>query len=330
VKVGSLVGRGAAVLSAGALATAGLVFAVSGSAGAASVEKSWDKEGEASWTVPAGICSVWVEVAGAQGGDARSTDNETGQSSSNPGGLGGVAKAHLAVTPGESLDINVGGRGEDSVDGLSGHGGENGGGDGGSGVSTDSDEGGAGGGGASDIRQGGTGVDARVVVGGGGGGAGGGEVGDTDPPGGGGPGGDGGGEEGKDGQPSVGSPETQAGEGASQDDGGNGGVTTDPGEAGEDGSKAEGGAGGNANGFAGDGGGGGGGGLYGGGGGAASQSDGAFVDGAGGGGGSGFGPDGTTFDSGEQKGDGEVTISYDPVADACAAAAVVAEPKFTG
>jgi hypothetical protein len=80
-----------------------------------------------------------------------------------------------------------------------------------------------------------------------------------------------------------------------------------------------------------DGGGGGGGGWFGGGGGAGGVNDeGGVEDGSGGGGGSGFGPDGTKYERGGNDGDGEVSISYDPVADACGAEAIEVEPKFTG
>jgi hypothetical protein len=328
-----VIGRGAAVVSAAVLFTAGLAFAVSGGAGASSVEKSFDSEGEHQWTVPEGVCAVWIDAFGGQGGSAEDTDPDEGEAGgTNPGGLGGEAKAKIAVTPGEILDVNVGGRGEDAVDEFPGEGGENGGGDGGAATRPEDDEAGAGGGGASDVRQGGTTLDHRVVVAGGGGGAGGGfaegTVGAS-------AGGDGGGEEGDDGQPSDGAAATQAGEGGSQSEGGDGGVVDPPpsNRNGDDGEKGDGGDGGGPDpqGFVGDGGGGGGGGLYGGGGGASSRSDEAddFRDGAGGGGGSGFGPDDTKFDSGEQEGDGEVTISYDPVTDACTTAIEV-EPKFTG
>jgi hypothetical protein len=344
MKVRSVVGRGAAVLSVGTLATAGLVFAVSGGAGAQSTEKSFEDVGEHSWTVPAGICSLWVEAKGAQGGDAISEGPDVAAAApapppvdptaKNEGGLGGEAKAHIVVTPGETLEVNVGGRGGDALNEKAGKGGDNGGADGGTGGTNTDDESGAGGGGASDVRQGGDELENRVVVAGGGGGAGGGiaDTTGTDAS----EGGDGGGKEGDDGKPAFGAVSTQAGEGGSQSEGGDGGII-DPSTSnrnGEDGDLGDGGEGGGFDPqFAiADGGGGGGGGLYGGGGGASSRSDAGdtFVDGAGGGGGSGFGPEGTDFETGTNKGDGEVTISYDPVADACAAAAVVAEPKFTG
>jgi hypothetical protein len=54
----------------------------------------------------------------------------------------------------------------------------------------------------------------------------------------------------------------------------------------------------------------------------------------GGGGGSGVGPAGVAFETGVQSGDGVVTITYDPDAGSCPAAAaaiaVIVEPRFTG
>lgn len=106
------------------------------------------------YVVPAGVTSINVELRGAQGGS-------TG---SGVGGTGAVITATLAVTPGESIQINVGGSGDT--------GGWNGG-----------ARGGAGGGGATDIRRPafstvsscafdlGCALSDRVLVAGGGGGA---------------------------------------------------------------------------------------------------------------------------------------------------------------
>lgn len=76
------------------------------------------------YVVPDGISSISVEVRGAQGGNAGNSN----------GGRGAVVTANISVTPGESIQINVGGSGN--------HGGWNGGG-----------RGVAYGGGASDIRR---------------------------------------------------------------------------------------------------------------------------------------------------------------------------------
>ena len=130
------------------------------------------------WTVPAGVTSILVDVQGASGGTAG-----TGLGATTPG-KGGRTQATLAVVPGQILNIYVGGAGGNgnlfgAVGGFNGGGST-------SGYGT---WGGGGGGGASDIRIGGVALANRVIVGAGGGGAGydgGGCTGDQ-------PGGDGGG-----------------------------------------------------------------------------------------------------------------------------------------
>jgi hypothetical protein len=195
------------------------------------------------------------------------------------------------VTPGDTLQVNVGGRGADGLDsGAGGAGGFNGGAAGGSGCCG----GAGGGGGASDVRSGAFGLADRIMVAGGGGGAGGFA---------GGAGGVGGGLSGGNGVDCF----AEGGGGGTSSQGGAGGSTfeseSELGNNGVDGDLGTGGAGGD--GFSGgDGGGGGGGGYYGGGGG------GAWLCGAGGGGGSGFGPSGVIFQSGVRSGDGLVTITY--------------------
>ncbi len=110
--------------------------------------------GQQTWTVPAGIFSISVDVQGAEGG--RNTNY------GNRGGYGGQVIADLAVTPGQTVYIRVGGWPNTSTGG-----GYNGG------ASTNASSSYAqGGGGASDIRIGGTGTNNRVIVAGGGGGAG--------------------------------------------------------------------------------------------------------------------------------------------------------------
>lgn len=108
------------------------------------------------YTVPACVTSITVDVYGAQGGNA---------SVGGTGGLGGYVTGTLPVTPGDVLYIYVGGQN-----------GYNGGGDGGQdGNTVFSGSPGAlapSGGGASDIRIGGITVNDRVVVAGGGGGGG--------------------------------------------------------------------------------------------------------------------------------------------------------------
>lgn len=120
------------------------------------------------FVVPACVTSLTLEAWGGAGGAG----------GSNPGGLGGYAKGDLAVTPGETLFVYVGGVGQahnalGSVD-FEPAGGWNGGGKGGYDNSGQVQNGG-GGGGASDVRRSNdTTFTGRVIVGaGGGGGAGG-------------------------------------------------------------------------------------------------------------------------------------------------------------
>jgi cysteine-rich repeat protein len=105
-----------------------------------------------SFDVPAWATAIVVEAWGAQGGGA-----ECCKSIDDDGGRGGHVIGTLAVTPGETVAVFVGGQGT-----TAGTGGWNGGGFGG--------QYGAGGGGASDVRIGGQAVANRVLVAGGGGG----------------------------------------------------------------------------------------------------------------------------------------------------------------
>ena len=123
---------------------------------------------EQSFEVPAGVTSLIVEAVGAAGGDGYNTDNDP-DTVRGLGGDGGRVIATVAVTPGEMLYIQVGGRGQDAAEGTPGLGGYNGGGDGADSQFNPSYYG-AGGGGASDVRIGGQGLADRVVVAGGGGG----------------------------------------------------------------------------------------------------------------------------------------------------------------
>lgn len=107
---------------------------------------------EQAFTVPLGVKHIMVAVKGASGG---------GNCGGCQPGKGGLVRATVSVTPGETLYIFVGGAGGDRTGGF------NGGGVGGKGQ-----VGGGGGGGASDIREGGDGLINRVVVAAGGGGSG--------------------------------------------------------------------------------------------------------------------------------------------------------------
>jgi hypothetical protein len=308
----SLVLFGAAALSFGTFAGLG------GVAGAAPITETFKFiEDSQEFPVPADVCQISVTALGAEGGTG---ENDVA------GGQGGQAAATIPVTPGEVLQVRVGGQGG-SPSAAGGPGGFNGGGDGGSGA-----EHAGGGGGASDVRRVPYGEADRLVVAGGGGGGGGSRSG-------GGSGGDGGGATG-----GAGGPGAAGGGGGSQTAGGaggSGGGGGDTGDTGDTDGPGIGGIGGNGVVIGPperpDGGGGGGGGLHGGGGGGGDRPAG------GGGGGSGFTPDGTGLTVGGRTGDGEVTITFDPAAGGCpppgpepgpgqpgAAVPVTAAARFTG
>ena len=95
-------------------------------------------------------------------------------------GAGAQAVAVVAVTPGETLRVRVGGWGGTAVGSTPGAGGWNGGGDGGEASGyPDGRPGkaGSGGGGATDVRQGGDGLEHRIIVAAGGSGGAGGAIG---------------------------------------------------------------------------------------------------------------------------------------------------------
>lgn len=113
------------------------------------------------YTVPAGVTQLHIVANGAGGGTA------VGVAAVSPG-KGGTVSADLAVTPGQVLNIFVGGKGPSgTTTSTFTPGGYNGGGN--SGQSAPNLSGG-GGGGATDIRIGGTALTDRVLVAGGGGG----------------------------------------------------------------------------------------------------------------------------------------------------------------
>lgn len=144
-----------------ALIAAAAVLAAPGIA-AAETLTFFPEGAEQTFVVPAGVTTVHAIAIGGRGGDGEG----------NVGGLGGfgaIASADLAVTPGQTLYVEVGGNGDDAADG--GAGGFNGGGSSGEGSSPS-----GGGGGASDIRlapsAAGTSLELRMIVAAGGGGAG--------------------------------------------------------------------------------------------------------------------------------------------------------------
>ena len=263
------------------------------------------------WTVPPGVTQATFDLYGAQGGPLQYV-SRMGSS-----GKGARAQASLAVTPGTTYQILVGGQN-----------GFNGGGAGGSAPRTYS---GSNGGGATDLRRQPFELADRLLVAGGGGGAGASvparetssydqfkdpKLAD-------------GGDSGMVGRSGWSSPEANGGGGGRQDGGGAGGSLafanrSSPGRAG---SLGLGGAGGDLIGYAalrgqGLGGGGGGGGYYGGGSGGGGflhfspvsstpsfdHIDYGFA--AGGGGGSSYGPATATFEIGVRGGNGALTITY--------------------
>ena len=261
-------------------------------AGASVHSQTFSSAGSATFVVPADVTSLTVVAEGAQGAD--------GYGSPPSGGDGGRVTATVSVTPGESLDVEVGGVGTNFVGGFNGGG------------APGSPEGG-GGGGASDVRQGGNALSDRVVVAGGGGGdwrgaewggAGGGTAG-VDASSWSGNGGGGGGA----GTLSAGGAGGYQGPGI-------------PGSAGHVGDLGVGGAGGAPY----DGGGGGGGGYYGGGGG------GGGVGAGGGGGGSNYAAGSATavtLENGINPGDGSVVLSWTTVDPTTTTTTTTAPPATT-
>lgn len=231
------------------------------------------------WTVPSGVTTLSVTLTGGMGaGDTL-------------GGHGAEVICDIAVTPGDILEINVGGNGVDTI------GGYNGGGAGG-GAIHDSLAGG-GGGGASDIRIAPYALGDRIVVAGGGGGKGGGYDYIS--------GGDSGCPDGENGENGFG----PGGSGATASTAGVGGTPWGAGESGFDGMLGSGGDGGVDSCYNKAPGGGGGGGYYGGGGGATDCFDGPTASGGGGGGGSSLVPPGCTCEVAFGFVVGSITVDYE-------------------
>lgn len=117
--------------------------------------------GVQTFTVPAGVTSVRINTWGAKGG--------YGSPANHQGGNGGFATGLLSVTPGQILNVYVGGVGANADASTAAPGGFNGGGTGGL---FPANYGGGGGGGASDVRISPYNLADRVIVAGGGGGGG--------------------------------------------------------------------------------------------------------------------------------------------------------------
>ena len=239
--------------------------------------------GEQTFTVPAGVTTLHVVAIGGAGG-----------ASAVFGGAAAQVTADLAVTPGQTLYIEVGGKGKDGASG--GAGGFNGGAAGGFGGTSAA----GGGGGASDIRTlpgPSLSPDTRQIIaaGGGGGGATG-----TEGIGGAGGAAESGGESSSD--------FNGGGSAGTQSIGGSGGAGVMT--SGEEGVRGVGGVGGSSC-DEGGGGGGGGGGLFGGGGGGPGCHS---TSGGGGGGGSSFVPAGGSLALASLSAEPQVQITYTPPA----------------
>ena len=230
------------------------------------------------WVVPNCVTSITVTVAGAAGGGTF-------------GGDGATLNGTLNVTPGQQLEINIGGQGGTT------NGGWNGGGNGA--TANNTGNGSFGGGGATDIRIAPYAISNRIIVAAGGGGQGGGSTDDN--------GGDGGCNNGQNGVGTFGF----EGYGGTQNSGGNGGGGWNgAGLSGTNGILANGGNGANDNCYNLGPGGGGGGGYYGGGGGGADCWPNTPLGGGGGGGGSSLIPNGFNCTQGNSTGNGYVIIQY--------------------
>jgi hypothetical protein len=142
------------------------------------------------WVVPEGNEVVHAWVMGAAGGAGCPAEPVDFQfQPHNAGGHGDEIGAKMAVTPGQVLQINVGGKGHDgecdgylseSSNALGGFNGGGAGGAGGKGILALVPYNGGGGGGASDVRHAPYSLTARDVVAGGGGGGGGGATSSND------------------------------------------------------------------------------------------------------------------------------------------------------
>jgi len=131
------------------------------------------------WVVPAGVTSGVFDVFGAQGGNLASGTFIQTSLPGGSGGMGGRVQATVALTPGTTLNMRVGGKGDNGIYApppftgtATAAGGFNGG---GTNTGTCASCGfvlGAAGGGSSDVRTSADALASRLLVAGGGGGAG--------------------------------------------------------------------------------------------------------------------------------------------------------------
>src|SRR5262249_3422088 len=123
------------------------------------------------WVVPAGVTSAVFAVYGAQGGNF----TPLGASPGGSGGMGGAVIAALALTPGATLNMRVGGEGSQGAIAPSPFtvaGGFNGGGSNSCNQPSGGCTMGGAGGGSSDVRTSADALANRLLVAAGGGGAG--------------------------------------------------------------------------------------------------------------------------------------------------------------
>lgn len=151
-----------------AVSGAGLMVALGPAASAFAYTRTFPSTGvEQVFTVPTGVHTVHVRAVGGHGGTG-------GNESLINGGFGAVAVADLAVSPGQTLYVEVGLNGGDGTVDVAGAGGFNGGAAGGLGIGQSPDGAGGGGGGATDVRtrprSDSETLSSRVIVAGGGGG----------------------------------------------------------------------------------------------------------------------------------------------------------------
>src|SRR5262249_59121827 len=106
---------GSAAVAALSLGGAWLWAAVP--ATAAPTTKTFEFTGKAeTFVVPANVCRVTIDAFGAAGGNGINENFPD----SGVGALGGHATAAIQVTPGETLQVNVGGHGGDGAEPLNG------------------------------------------------------------------------------------------------------------------------------------------------------------------------------------------------------------------
>jgi hypothetical protein len=150
--------RALGVAAAGLALVAGALVVLPSLAAASTTTVSFSYTGSAqSWTVPAGVSSITVDMAGGAG---------AGYPTLGPGGSGGRVQGSVVVSPGEVLEVYVGGEGEFFAGGVNGSSGEYGGGSGAAGRGNGD---GAGGGGAASALVIASGTPLAIAAGGGGG-----------------------------------------------------------------------------------------------------------------------------------------------------------------